>query len=234
MRLSCTKGVLLAILALVAFTAAACTQSKPQIPTPTLVPLAIETLILPEETPILPGGETPLAPAVETPQIVGAETPVPPIAETPEIATPIVVEPTLLPTPTIIGQEAPVATAEPTTEEETTAGGCPSPYTVQRGEWLAAIARKCGVSLQALIAANPGINPSLLRPGQQLRIPGGAPPQPQPQPQPGACGETYVIQRGDTLYSIAQKCGTTVAALMQANNIPVPEYIFPGQVLRIP
>lgn len=46
--------------------------------------------------------------------------------------------------------------------------------------------------------------------------------------------ETYVIQPGDTLLSIARRYGTTVQALTQENNITNPELIYWGQRIRIP
>ncbi len=45
---------------------------------------------------------------------------------------------------------------------------------------------------------------------------------------------TYTVQTGDTLFAIAQRFGTTVEALVQANNIANPNVIFVGQVLTIP
>ena len=54
---------------------------------------------------------------------------------------------------------------------------------------------------------------------------------PEPQPEPG---ETYTVRRGDTLWAIARRYGTTVTALAQANGILDPDRIYPGQVLRIP
>ncbi len=44
----------------------------------------------------------------------------------------------------------------------------------------------------------------------------------------------YIIQRGDTLTSIARRYNTTVAALMAANNITYPHLIYAGQTLIIP
>ena len=44
----------------------------------------------------------------------------------------------------------------------------------------------------------------------------------------------YVVQRGDTLASIAQRFGTTVQAIAQANGITNPNLIFAGQQLIIP
>jgi LysM repeat protein len=45
---------------------------------------------------------------------------------------------------------------------------------------------------------------------------------------------SYVIQRGDTLLSIARRFGLTVKQLQQANNITNPDKIYPGQTLVIP
>ena len=47
----------------------------------------------------------------------------------------------------------------------------PRTHTVVAGETLAAIARKTGVSLTALQAANPGVTPKKLRIGQSLNLP---------------------------------------------------------------
>lgn len=44
----------------------------------------------------------------------------------------------------------------------------------------------------------------------------------------------YNIQKGETLWSIAQKFGTTVHDLVRLNNIENPDLIFPEEVLKIP
>ena len=51
---------------------------------------------------------------------------------------------------------------------------------------------------------------------------------------PAQAQTSYVIQRGDTLYSIALQFGTSVDALAAANNIINPNLIFAGQSLIIP
>lgn len=51
-------------------------------------------------------------------------------------------------------------------------------------------------------------------------------------PIPGA--QTYVVQRGDTLFRIATRFDLTTAELAAANNITNPQLIFVGQVLQIP
>ena len=45
-------------------------------------------------------------------------------------------------------------------------------YTVKRGDTLWGIARRYGVTLSSLIAANPQIkNPNLIYPGNEVRLP---------------------------------------------------------------
>ena len=52
-------------------------------------------------------------------------------------------------------------------------------------------------------------------------------------PPPVPPQQTYTVQQGDTLAAIAQRFGTTVAALQAANGIDDPNEIFIGQVLVI-
>ena len=46
---------------------------------------------------------------------------------------------------------------------------CSSTYVVQRGDWLAKIARRCGITLSSLYAANPWAG-YYIYPGQFLRV----------------------------------------------------------------
>jgi LysM repeat protein len=49
------------------------------------------------------------------------------------------------------------------------------------------------------------------------------------------CGETYIVQRGDTLAGIAVRCETSVADLLAVNpQITNPSLIFAGQRINIP
>ena len=45
---------------------------------------------------------------------------------------------------------------------------------------------------------------------------------------------TYIVQPGDTLWRISRQFGTTVDAIVKANNIPNPNLIYVGQTLEIP
>lgn len=119
---------------------------------------------------------------------------------------------------TSLGLAAP-ASAQPT---------CGSTYVVQRGDYLTKIARACGVSYTELLKANPGItNPSRIFPGQVLNIPSST------IPVTGGTPTAYTVQAGDTLFSIGQRYGLSVAEL-QAANPGVGSAISAGQVLNIP
>ena len=57
---------------------------------------------------------------------------------------------------------------------------------------------------------------------------------PEPAPRPGGCGGVYVVVRGDTLYSIARRCHSTVVAIAGASRLNDPRRIEIGQRLLIP
>ncbi len=44
---------------------------------------------------------------------------------------------------------------------------------------------------------------------------------------------TYIVKKGDTLWDIARTYGTTVQEIVNINNIPNENLIYPGQVLKI-
>ena len=105
---------------------------------------------------------------------------------------------------------------------------CGTTYTLQRGDYLTKIARTCGVSYSDLLKANPSItNPSRVFPGQVINIPTTG------IPVTGNKPGVYTVQTGDTLFSIGQRYGFSVANLRAANPA-VGTTISVGQVLNIP
>ena len=101
-------------------------------------------------------------------------------------------------------------------------------YLIQPGDTLFTIARRFGITLEALLAANPGItNPNNIVPGQRITIPVPAPPGPTPQ--------IYIVRTGDTLGGIARRFGISLNQLLAANpQISNPNVIAPGQRINIP
>lgn len=52
--------------------------------------------------------------------------------------------------------------------------------------------------------------------------------------QPTAQAQTYKVQRGDTLYSLARQYQTTVAGLMQANSFTSSQQLVAGNMIMVP
>lgn len=55
-----------------------------------------------------------------------------------------------------------------------------------------------------------------------------------PEPLPTPAPEVYVVKKGDSVYKIAKRFGTTMRAIILANNLRNPDLIYPGQLLYIP
>jgi LysM repeat protein len=104
-------------------------------------------------------------------------------------------------------------------------GGGGGEVTVRSGDTLSGIAAGNGLSLGALLSANPQIsNPDLIHPGQTIRLPGGA----------GATHDV-TVRSGDTLSGIAARNGVSLDALVAANpQIANPHLIHPGQTVHVP
>ena len=171
-----------------------------------------------------PSDESLNPPTLDT-NAVAMDTNVPPIeASNP----PVVVPPPATNPPVVIPPIAPV--------EPVAAAG--SEYVVVKGDSLAKIAKKSGVTLKALQAANPGVVPTKLKVGQKLTIPaGGKTLADATAPSVAAAGDTggatYTVKSGDTLTKIAKAHGTTVKAIQSANNLTTTR-IHVGQKLKVP
>ncbi len=104
-------------------------------------------------------------------------------------------------------------------------------YTVQSGDTLSAIARRYGTTVQELVDINQIQNPNLIYPGEKLRVltnstvPGTE--------ERGTGSITYIVRRGNTLSQIARAYHVSVQHIVEINDIPDPDLIYPGQKLRI-
>jgi LysM repeat protein len=105
-------------------------------------------------------------------------------------------------------------------------------HVVQPGETLFRIALNYGITVDALRAAN-GIVGNTIYVGQTLIIPDGSAPVANPAPAPSGGNVTYVVQRGDTLFTIGLQFGLTWDVIAAANNIAGTQ-IYAGQTLIIP
>ncbi|MDI6632120.1 MAG: LysM domain-containing protein [Bacillota bacterium] len=108
-------------------------------------------------------------------------------------------------------------------------GPCPGGfvYSIRAGDTFFSLARRFGTTVEALIAANPGVDPDRLQVGQQICVPAPAPPAPCP-------GATYTVRAGDTFFNLARRFGTTVEALIAANPGVDPDRLQVGQVICLP
>ncbi len=121
---------------------------------------------------------------------------------------------------------APIEPTSPLAAAETLA------YSVRQGDLLIDLALRFNTSLEAIVALNPQINPDSLVIGDVLRIPVAAPAE---QPAPAGAGEiAYTVRAGDTLYDLAPRFKTSVAAIAALNPQIALERLMVGQELRIP
>ncbi|MDB6121920.1 MAG: hypothetical protein JWQ71_913 [Pedosphaera sp.] len=169
-----------------------------------------------------------------------------------DTATPPPALETNLPVPTIVDTNPPTAHAPVATNHETTTppspvpgpgatGGTATEYVVTKGDSFYSIGKKMGVSMKAIQAANPDVNPSKLKLGQKLQIPAPTTGAAVPSASTGGASamvdsgssETYTVKSGDSLTAIAKKHGTTVKAIRSANNMKT-DRIKVGDKLKLP
>jgi murein DD-endopeptidase MepM/ murein hydrolase activator NlpD len=129
------------------------------------------------------------------------------------------------------GQElllgAPAGSA-PADEAEAT----PLTVEVRPGDTLWRIAREHDVSPDAIASANGIAVDATLHPGDALVVPGRFVASGRPADQGGYAAPTITVDPGDTLWEIARRYDTTVAALMAVNGLDGAT-LRAGQELRI-
>lgn len=99
-------------------------------------------------------------------------------------------------------------------------------YVVQRGDTLSAIARRFGVSLAELQAANPRLDPNLIHPGDRLIIPG----------LEDVIGEIHplTLGLGENLAWLAKRYGASPEMVRRLNHLLSPVQLYPGLELLVP
>jgi LysM repeat protein len=112
-------------------------------------------------------------------------------------------------------------------------------HIIVKGETFASLAKKYNVSVKAVMAENPGVDPSRLKIGQRVKIPAsrvaqgeGAIP-PTRDSRNGGQPKTYTVRSGDNLMKIAKAQGVSIKALRSANALKTDQ-IKVGQKLKIP
>lgn len=99
-------------------------------------------------------------------------------------------------------------------------------YTVRSGDTLEGIAQRFGTTVRWLAQTNNIANVNFIYVGQKLHVPCA--------PTTSSGVRYHTVRRGETLSAIALKYGTTVKALVKANHLPNPDFIYVGQRLIIP
>jgi len=111
---------------------------------------------------------------------------------------------------------------------------CGDYHYVQRGETLYSLSMQYGVSIPALMRANPAIgNPNRIYAGTYLYIPCG-PSGPGEPGVGGPCSHMHYVNRGQTLGEIALFYRVNPYTVAQANGIQNLDLIYAGEYLCIP
>lgn len=219
------KSSILAGLVLLTLIASGCARARSETPTPTRNTQQVDTPV-PASVDGTPTVLTVVATATQPP-IIGTPTPL--ILNTPTPSTAATSQ-----TGTGSGSNAETSASPPPptpispNPTTTTGSGSEIVHIVQPGENLFRIGIQYGVDAATLAAYNGISDPTLIYVGQKIRIPVSG------SGYTGSSGQIYVVQPGDTLYTIATSFNITVQALMNANGITNPDMIYIGQQLTVP
>lgn len=104
-------------------------------------------------------------------------------------------------------------------------------HKVAKGETLYKISKQYGCTVDALKKLNK--NADVLKIGDELLIPGAVAARPAPVATPPASTIVHVVKKGETLNKIAQKYGTTSAAIKKLNGL-TGDALKIGQKLKVP
>ena len=122
-----------------------------------------------------------------------------------------------------------VERAEPATASRAVAGRT---HRVVRGETLASIARRYGVSVSQLLTWNDIGRHSKLAVGQKVRV--GPLKATAARKTSTTATRLHVVRRGETLSGVAQRYGVSIRTLMDANRLRSPKSLKAGARLIVP
>lgn len=109
----------------------------------------------------------------------------------------------------------------------------PATYVVQPGDSISAIADSFGIPTPAILTLNGLSWNALLHEGQVLKL--SAEPTKKAAASPArVAGNTYIVQQGETLSTIAERLGISTSALTAENAFESSATIYAGQSIRIP
>ncbi len=111
-----------------------------------------------------------------------------------------------------------------------------SDYRVKSGDTFWGIAKTHNISVSSLESANPRLNPSRLKVGASISIPGrqSTPPTSSSVARPSGPTKGYSIRNGETLGHIANRYGISLRELMLSNPGLNPRRLQIGQTIRVP
>ncbi|MFJ4996582.1 LysM peptidoglycan-binding domain-containing protein [Microbacterium sp. NPDC088619] len=109
----------------------------------------------------------------------------------------------------------------------------PAAYVVQPGDTITSIANRFGLRTVDVLAWNGLSWRSVIYPGQTLSLTAGAAPTAPPAQAATDSTATHTVAAGDTVFSIAQRHGTSVDAVLAANGLTRASVIYPGQQLLL-
>jgi membrane-bound lytic murein transglycosylase D len=111
-------------------------------------------------------------------------------------------------------------------------------HTVRSGDTLLALAIHYGITVDQIVASNPGVEARFLRIGSRLLIPAFK--EIVPYESPAAARETisfegtHLVKRGETLWSLALAYEVDPEVLAEANGMGLNDILREGRVLKTP
>lgn len=113
-------------------------------------------------------------------------------------------------------------------------------HIIQKGETVYAISKKYNIPASAILEKNNIADASKIKAGQKLIIPQNSKTaeskngSKQNTEKNDAKTETYIVQKGDSLFGLAKKLGIGFSELLRLNNLTAESLLKIGDTLKIP